>query len=171
MFANPKEEKIKQEYEIHSLLKNSQYEELIPKLEKYLEKYPYEKKYQLYLARAYFLRPISDLERIEDAFQREEKRNQISLQYKKAQAIYSKVILEWENLFPNEPNLGNWYFEWAFLEHILGNREKAISLYQKSSQFHEFPREAFYNSGILLLELGLEKEAWKQFKKYYSYEK
>lgn len=169
--ANPKEEKRKYENEIHTLLKDSKYEELISKLENYLQKYPYEKKYQLYLARAYFLTPIPDLERNQDAFIWEEKRNIISIQYKKAQALYSKVILEWENLFPNEPNLGNWYFEWALLEHILGNKEKAISLYKKSSQFHEFPKEAFYNSGILLLELGLEKEAYKQFKKYYSYEK
>ena len=170
LFSNPREEKIQKEKQIQTLLQNFQYEELISQLENYLEKYPYEKKYQLYLARAYLLQPIGNIARKEDPFQKEEKKSKIYAHYKKAQSIYSKVVLEWENIFPNEPSLGYWYFEWALLEHILGNKEKAISLYKKSSTFHEFPKEAFYNSGILLLELGLEKEAWKKFKKYYSYE-
>lgn len=168
LFSNPRSEKKELLREIHILIKQENYEELLPKLETFVLKYPYEKKHKIYLAKTYLLKQMQDIAREYDPFQKEEMRSSIRKHYEKAQAIYSKEVPEWESISPNDRNLGFWYFEWALVEHILGNKQKAISLYKKSSQFHEFPKEVYYNLGVLFIELGLEKDAQRQLKKYFS---
>lgn len=168
LVSHPRNEKQKLQKEIKVFIEEKNYDQLLIKLEEFIQKYPYEKKYQIYLAKTYLLKSNENIHLEDDPFLKEEKKKKIRNQYEKAQAIYSKLVPEWEGLSPNDRNLGFWYFEWALVEHILGNKEKAISLYKKCSQFHEFPKEAFYNLGILFLELGLEKDAQKQLKKFYS---
>lgn len=164
--ASPREEKRKSQEDIIILIKGKQYNEVIPKIEAFILKYPYEKKMVVNLARSLLRRTLDVPVPEDDAFTREEKWKQAQKNYQLANQIFERIVKEWIDTDPKESELGLWIFEWGLTEHLLGKKERAIQVYLLATKYPNFPVETLYNIAILKEELALTKEAERYFKLY-----
>lgn len=166
--ASPRLEKRQFEKNIQELQKIKDFRNLIIALEAYIEKYPYEKQKSIELAEALLRQDFSVPTKEDDIFTRHEKWQKAEEVYGRASLLFGKALPDWSELDPKESRLGYWYFQWGLCEHLLGRKEKAITIYLQALRKPKYPTETLYNIAILKEELGLQKEADFYFKKFYD---
>lgn len=74
LVSHPRNEKQKLQKEIKVFIEEKNYDQLLIKLEEFIQKYPYEKKYQIYLAKTYLLKSNENIHLEDDPFLKEEKK-------------------------------------------------------------------------------------------------
>ena len=83
-----------------------------------------------------------------------------------AAKIFSEVVMYLEEVTPKDKRIADLYFLWAFAEYFGENREKAISLFSKSTRLKpELKKMANYNIAAIYEELGQIKDSEIYFKK------
>jgi len=149
-----------------TLYNEKQFPESIPMLEKYLS-YRDEVRFKIYLAKAILFRkdlpePLAD----DEIFVRQDKISNAVKNYNRASKIFSEVIIYLEKTTPNDKSIADLYFLWAFSEYFGENKEKAISLFKKSSILNpELKSMANYNIASLYEDLGQIKDSRIYFNK------
>ncbi|WP_246047759.1 tetratricopeptide repeat protein [Leptospira ilyithenensis] len=144
----------------------------IPYLEKYLTISPNELYFKLVYAKALLYR--TDLEvpgNDENIESRINKTRAIQSNYNKASKIFQENVLHLEKVRPRDPNLGRWYYLWAFSEWFSDNKEKSIKLFQKAVKLDYRLTECYYNIAALYESLGQWKDAELFWRKYEKAEK
>jgi len=146
--------------------------ESIPYLERYLELHPTELYYRLIYAKALLYRKDLSTPRLEEDVEvRSNKSRNILANYSKANQIFEESILHLQKVRPRDPNLGKWYYLWAFSAWFSDNKERAILLFRKSVRLDYRLTESYYNIASLYESLGQFKDADIFWKKYERAEK
>ncbi|MBP7284329.1 MAG: hypothetical protein KBA66_22270 [Leptospiraceae bacterium] len=146
--------------------RNKNYKEAIPSLEKYLS-FKNEIEFKLYLAKSIlFRKDLISPEEEDEIFLRNDKKTTIQKNYNKSAKIFSEVVMYLEEVTPKDKRIADLYFLWAFAEYFGENREKAISLFSKSTRLKpELKKMANYNIAAIYEELGQIKDSEIYFKK------
>lgn len=143
--------------------------ESLPFLERYLEMNPTEIYYKLLYAKALLYRKDLPVPRIDENIEsRTEKSIAIKQNYNKATELFSENVLHLQKVKPRDPNLGKWYYLWAFSEWFSDNKEKAILLFRKAVKLDYRLTEAYYNIAALYESTNQMRDAdifWKKYEK------
>lgn len=150
------------------LYSQRKYEEAIPLLEKYLS-FRDEVQFKLYLAKSIlFRKDLQEPKEEDEIFFRQEKIQIAIANYQKAERIYSEIIPTLERVTPKDKNIPSLYFLWALSNQFGENKEKAITLYKKSSRLNSsLSFAANYNIAALYEDLGQTKDSQIYFQKLF----
>ncbi|XDD45438.1 hypothetical protein AB3N60_12055 [Leptospira sp. WS39.C2] len=167
--SKKKEETIALKKQIYGLHKLDEETSSIPYLERYLELSQNELYFKLLYAKALLYRndllvPKPD----EPAEDRINKAKIIQKNYNLASKLFQENVLHLEKVRPRDPNLGRWYYLWAFSEWFSDNKEKSIKLFLKAVKLDYRLTESYYNVASLYESLGQWKDAslyWRKFEK------
>ncbi|MGV3665208.1 MAG: hypothetical protein ACO1NV_03675 [Leptospira bouyouniensis] len=167
--SKKKEETIALKKQIYGLHKVDEETSSIPYLERYLELSQNELYFKLLYAKALLYR--NDLlvpKPNEPAEDRINKAKIIQKNYNLASKLFQENVLHLEKVRPRDPNLGRWYYLWAFSEWFSDNKEKSIKLFLKAVKLDYRLTESYYNVASLYESLGQWKDAslyWRKFEK------
>ncbi len=155
--------------EVFRLHKEDLETDSIPFLERYLEMNPTELYYKLLYAKALLYRRDLPVPRIEENIEsRTEKSRAIKMNYNKAIELFAENVIHLQKVKPRDPNLGKWYYLWAFSEWFSDNKEKAILLFRKAVRLDYRLTESYYNIAALYESTNQMRDAeifWKKYEK------
>ncbi len=155
--------------EVFRLHKEDLETDSIPFLERYLEMNPTELYYKLLYAKALLYRRDLPVPRIEENIEsRTEKSRAIKKNYNKATELFAENVIHLQKVKPRDPNLGKWYYLWAFSEWFSDNKEKAILLFRKAVRLDYRLTESYYNIAALYESTNQMRDAeifWKKYEK------
>ncbi len=155
--------------EVFRLHKEDLETDSIPFLERYLEMNPTELYYKLLYAKALLYRRDLPVPRIEENIEsRTEKSRAIKMNYNKATELFAENVIHLQKVKPRDPNLGKWYYLWAFSEWFSDNKEKAILLFRKAVRLDYRLTESYYNIAALYESTNQMRDAeifWKKYEK------
>ncbi|MCW7503402.1 tetratricopeptide repeat protein [Leptospira paudalimensis] len=167
--SKKKEETIALKKQIYGLHKVDEETSSIPYLERYLELSQNELYFKLLYAKALLYRnDLSVPKPDEPAEDRINKAKIIQKNYNLASKLFQENVLHLEKVRPRDPNLGRWYYLWAFSEWFSDNKEKSIKLFLKAVKLDYRLTESYYNIASLYESLGQWKDAslyWRKFEK------
>ncbi|MDF3822022.1 hypothetical protein P3G55_19105 [Leptospira sp. 96542] len=167
--SSKKEESIKLRKQIYSLHKVDEETESLPYLEKYLELNQSELYFKLLYAKSLLYRRDLSVPIVTEPIEvRINKSKEIQKNYNLSSKLFSENVLHLEKVRPRDPNLGKWYYLWAFSELFSDNKEKAIKLFQKAIKLDYRLTEAYYNIASIYESLGQWKDAelfWRKYEK------
>ncbi|TGL00957.1 hypothetical protein [Leptospira levettii] len=167
--SKKKEETIALKKQIYGLHKVDEETSSIPYLERYLELSQNELYFKLLYAKALLYRnDLSVPKPDEPAEDRINKAKIIQKNYNLASKLFQENVLHLEKVRPRDPNLGRWYYLWAFSEWFSDNKEKSIKLFLKAVKLDYRLIESYYNIASLYESLGQWKDAslyWRKFEK------
>ena len=144
----------------------------IPYLERYLEVSPYEIYYKLLYAIALLYRSDLEVPKHDEAIEsRMNKTSAIRSNYTKSAKIFQTNVLHLQQIRPRDPNLGRWFYLWAFSEWFSDNKEKSIKLFLKAVKQDYRLTESYYNIASVYESMGQWKDAELYWKKYEKAEK
>ncbi|TGN17682.1 tetratricopeptide repeat protein [Leptospira idonii] len=167
-----KEETIVLKKQIFGFHRSDEETKSIPYLEKYLTLSPSELYFKLIYAKALLYRDDLPVPRNDENIEtRINKTKAIQTNYNKASKIFQENVLHLEKVRPRDPNLGRWYYVWAFSEWFSDNKEKSIKLFQKAVKLDYRLTESYYNIASLYESLGQWKDAELYWRKYEKAEK
>ncbi|MCG6153246.1 hypothetical protein [Leptospira bandrabouensis] len=167
--SKKKEETSALKKQIYNLHKVDEETSSIPYLERYLDLSQNELYFKLLYAKALLYRnDLSVPKPDEPAEDRINKAKLIQKNYNLSSKLFQENVLHLEKLRPRDPNLGRWYYLWAFSEWFSDNKEKAIKLFQKAVKLDYRLTESYYNIASLYESLGQWQDAslyWRKFEK------
>ncbi|GBF41647.1 hypothetical protein LPTSP2_09270 [Leptospira ellinghausenii] len=167
--SKKKEETIALKKQIYGLHKVDEETNSIPYLERYLELSQNELYFKLLYAKALLYRnDLSVPKPDEPAEDRINKAKIIQKNYNLASKLFQENVLHLEKVRPRDPNLGRWYYLWAFSEWFSDNKEKSIKLFLRAVKLDYRLTESYYNIASLYESLGQWKDAslyWRKFEK------
>ncbi|TGM44037.1 hypothetical protein EHQ92_13860 [Leptospira biflexa] len=167
--SKKKEETSALKKQIYGLHKVDEETSSIPYLERYLELSQNELYFKLLYAKALLYRnDLSVPKPNEPAEDRINKAKIIQKNYNLASKLFQENVLHLEKVRPRDPNLGRWYYLWAFSEWFSDNKEKSIKLFLKAVKLDYRLTESYYNVASLYESLGQWKDAslyWRKFEK------
>ncbi|WP_244241586.1 tetratricopeptide repeat protein [Leptospira jelokensis] len=170
--SKKKEETTALKKQIYGLHKVDDETTSIPYLERYLELSQNELYFKLLYAKALLYRNDMVVPKPEEpAEDRINKAKIIQKNYNLASKIFQENVLHLEKVRPRDPNLGRWYYLWAFSEWFSDNKEKSIKLFLKAVKLDYRLTEAYYNVASLYESLGQWKDASLYWRKYEKAEK
>ncbi|TGL21950.1 hypothetical protein EHQ46_08360 [Leptospira yanagawae] len=170
--SKKKEETIALKKQIYGLHKVDDETTSIPYLERYLELSQNELYFKLLYAKALLYRNDMSVPKPEEpAEDRINKAKIIQKNYNLASKIFQENVLHLEKVRPRDPNLGRWYYLWAFSEWFSDNKEKSIKLFLKAVKLDYRLTESYYNVASLYESLGQWKDASLYWRKYEKAEK
>ncbi|TGL53077.1 hypothetical protein EHQ59_09040 [Leptospira kemamanensis] len=167
--SKKKEETTALKKQIYGLHKVDDETSSIPYLERYLELSQNELYFKLLYAKSLLYRnDLSVPKPDEPAEDRINKAKIIQKNYNLASKLFQENVLHLEKVRPRDPNLGRWYYLWAFSEWFSDNKEKSIKLFLKAVKLDYRLTESYYNVASLYESLGQWKDAslyWRKFEK------
>ncbi|TGK87823.1 hypothetical protein EHQ24_01005 [Leptospira noumeaensis] len=167
--SKKKEETTALRKQIYNLHKVDEETGSIPYLERYLELSQNELYFKLLYAKALLYRTdLSVPKPSEPAEDRINKTKLIQKNYNLSSKLFQENVLHLEKVRPRDPNLGRWYYLWAFSEWFSDNKEKSIKLFQKAVKLDYRLTESYYNIASLYESLGQWQDAnlyWRKFEK------
>lgn len=167
--SKKKEETTALKKQIYGLHKVDDETTSIPYLERYLELSQNELYFKLLYAKALLYRTDLSVPKPEEpAEDRINKAKLIQKNYNLASKLFQQNVLHLEKVRPRDPNLGRWYYLWAFSEWFSDNKEKSIKLFLKAVKLDYRLTESYYNVASLYESLGQWKDAslyWRKFEK------
>ncbi|XDD41837.1 hypothetical protein AB3N58_11060 [Leptospira sp. WS60.C2] len=167
--SKKKEETTALKKQIYGLHKVDDETTSIPYLERYLELSQNELYFKLLYAKALLYRTDLSVPKPEEpAEDRINKAKLIQKNYNLASKLFQENVLHLEKVRPRDPNLGRWYYLWAFSEWFSDNKEKSIKLFLKAFKLDYRLTESYYNVASLYESLGQWKDAslyWRKFEK------
>lgn len=167
--SKKKEETTALKKQIYGLHKVDDETTSIPYLERYLELSQNELYFKLLYAKALLYRTDLSVPKPEEpAEDRINKAKLIQKNYNLASKLFQENVLHLEKVRPRDPNLGRWYYLWAFSEWFSDNKEKSIKLFLKAVKLDYRLTESYYNVASLYESLGQWKDAslyWRKFEK------
>lgn len=167
--SKKKEETTALKKQIYNLHKVDEETSSIPYLERYLDLSQNELYFKLLYAKALLYRnDLSVPKPDEPAEDRINKAKLIQKNYNLSSKLFQENVLHLEKVRPRDPNLGRWYYLWAFSEWFSDNKEKAIKLFQKAVKLDYRLTESYYNIAALYESLGQWQDAslyWRKFEK------
>ncbi|MCW7458644.1 hypothetical protein ND856_14840 [Leptospira bandrabouensis] len=167
--SKKKEETTALKKQIYNLHKVDEETSSIPYLERYLDLSQNELYFKLLYAKALLYRnDLSVPKPDEPAEDRINKAKLIQKNYNLSSKLFQENVLHLEKVRPRDPNLGRWYYLWAFSEWFSDNKEKAIKLFQKAVKLDYRLTESYYNIASLYESLGQWQDAslyWRKFEK------
>nr|WP_244594299.1 hypothetical protein [Leptospira ryugenii] len=153
--------------QIFALHKSDEETTSIPYIERYLELSPSEIYFKLLYAKALLYRTDLEVPKTEEAIEiRLNKAKLLKSNYAKSAKLFQEGVLHLQQVRPRDPNLGRWYYLWAFSEWFSDNKEKAIKLFQKSVKQDYRLTESYYNIAALYESLGQWRDAELYWRKY-----
>nr|WP_239671288.1 hypothetical protein [Leptospira meyeri] len=167
--SKKKEETTALRKQIYNLHKVDDETTSIPYLERYLDLSQNELYFKLLYAKALLYRnDLSVPKPDEPAEDRINKAKLIQKNYNLSSKLFQENVLHLEKVRPRDPNLGRWYYLWAFSEWFSDNKEKSIKLFQKAVKLDYRLTESYYNIASLYESLGQWQDAslyWRKFEK------
>lgn len=167
--SKKKEETSALKKQIYNLHKVDEETSSIPYLERYLDLSQNELYFKLLYAKALLYRNDLSVPRPDEpAEDRINKAKLIQKNYNLSSKLFQENVLHLEKVRPRDPNLGRWYYLWAFSEWFSDNKEKAIKLFQKAVKLDYRLTESYYNIASLYESLGQWQDAslyWRKFEK------
>ncbi|TGL87413.1 hypothetical protein EHQ68_12075 [Leptospira congkakensis] len=167
--SKKKEETTALRKQIYNLHKVDEETSSIPYLERYLELSQNELYFKLLYAKALLYRTDLSVPRPnEPAEDRINKTKLIQKNYNLSSKLFQENVLHLQKVRPRDPNLGRWYYLWAFSEWYSDNKEKSIKLFQKAVKLDYRLTESYYNIAALYESLGQWQDAnlyWRKFEK------
>ncbi|TGL40910.1 hypothetical protein [Leptospira perdikensis] len=167
--SKKKEETTALRKQIYNLHKLDEETSSIPYLERYLDLSQNELYFKLLYAKALLYRNDLSVPRPDEpAEDRINKAKLIQKNYNLSSKLFQENVLHLEKVRPRDPNLGRWYYLWAFSEWYSDNKEKSIKLFQKAVKLDYRLTESYYNIASLYESLGQWQDAnlyWRKFEK------
>ncbi|TGK78887.1 hypothetical protein EHQ31_09985 [Leptospira montravelensis] len=167
--SKKKEETSALKKQIYNLHKVDEETSSIPYLERYLDLSQNELYFKLLYAKALLYRNDLSVPRPDEpAEDRINKAKLIQKNYNLSSKLFQENVLHLEKVRPRDPNLGRWYYLWAFSEWFSDNKEKSIKLFQKAVKLDYRLTESYYNIASLYESLGQWQDAslyWRKFEK------
>ncbi|MCW7493702.1 hypothetical protein ND806_13675 [Leptospira sp. 2 VSF17] len=167
--SKKKEETSALKKQIYNLHKVDEETSSIPYLERYLDLSKNELYFNLLYAKALLYRNDLSVPRPDEpAEDRINKAKVIQKNYNLSSKLFQENVLHLEKVRPRDPNLGRWYYLWAFSEWFSDNKEKSIKLFQKAVKLDYRLTESYYNIASLYESLGQWQDAslyWRKFEK------
>ncbi|EMJ90078.1 tetratricopeptide repeat protein [Leptospira meyeri serovar Semaranga str. Veldrot Semarang 173] len=167
--SKKKEETTALRKQIYNLHKVDDETTSIPYLERYLDLSQNELYFKLLYAKALLYRNDLSVPRPDEpAEDRINKAKLIQKNYNLSSKLFQENVLHLEKVRPRDPNLGRWYYLWAFSEWFSDNKEKSIKLFQKAVKLDYRLTESYYNIASLYESLGQWQDAslyWRKFEK------
>lgn len=167
--SKKKEETSALKKQIYNLHKVDEETSSIPYLERYLDLSQNELYFKLLYAKALLYRNDLSVPRPDEpAEDRINKAKLIQKNYNLSSKLFQENVLHLEKVRPRDPNLGRWYYLWAFSEWFSDNKEESIKLFQKAVKLDYRLTESYYNIASLYESLGQWQDAslyWRKFEK------
>lgn len=167
--SKKKEETTALKKQIYNLHKVDEETSSIPYLERYLDLSQNELYFKLLYAKSLLYRNDLAVPRPDEpAEDRINKAKLIQKNYNLSSKLFQENVLHLEKVRPRDPNLGRWYYLWAFSEWFSDNKEKSIKLFQKAVKLDYRLTESYYNIASLYESLGQWQDAslyWRKFEK------
>lgn len=154
---------------IYTLHTEDKETESIPYLERYVELSQNELYFKLLYAKALLYRTDLEVPKPEEpAEERINKAKRIQQNYNLCAKLFQENVLHLQRVRPRDPNLGRWFYLWAFSEWFSDNKEKSIKLFQRAVKLDYRLTEGYYNIASIYESMGQWKDAdlyWRKFLK------